>query len=77
MTIKNAVGRPPKMNFKVIYKITDSISHNYSISDSCKYAGISRVTFYRHLSSNETFAKEIATAKEKQNRVNFNFVTVR
>jgi hypothetical protein len=77
MAIKNAVGRPPKMNFKVIYKLADSISHNYTISDGCQYAGISRQTFYRHLNSNELFAKEIAIAKRNQNKVSLNFVTVR
>jgi len=77
MAIKNTVGRPPKMNFKVIYKLADSISHNYTISDGCQYAGISRQTFYRHLNSNELFAKEIAIAKGNQNKVSLNFVTVR
>ncbi len=77
MAIKNAVGRPPKMNFKVIYKLADSISHNYTISDGCRYAGISRQTFYRHLNSNEIFAKEVAIAKENQNKAALNFVTLR
>ncbi|HSX33516.1 MAG TPA: hypothetical protein VLF91_04220 [Candidatus Saccharimonadales bacterium] len=77
MAIKGTVGRPPKVNFKVIYKLTDSISHNYTISDACKYAGVSRVTFYRHLNGSEMFAKEITAAKENQNQVSFNFVTLR
>lgn len=77
MTIKNAVGRPPKVNFKIINRLSDSISHNYTISDGCQYAGISRQTFYRHLNSNKMFAKEIAAAKANQNKVVFNFVTLR
>lgn len=77
MTIKKAVGRPPKMNLEVAYKLVDSISHNYTISDGCQYAGISRQTFYRHLNSNEMFAKEIATAKKNQNKAVLNFVTLR
>lgn len=77
MAIKKAVGRPPKVNFKIINRLADSISHNYTISDGCQYAGISRQTFYRHLNSNKMFAKEIATAKANQNKVVFNFVTLR
>lgn len=77
MAIKKAVGRPPKVNFKIINRLADSISHNYTISDGCQYAGISRQTFYRHLNSNKMFAKEIATAKANQNKVVFNFVTPR
>ena len=77
MATKNSVGRQPKVNIKIINKLADSISHNYTISDGCQYAGISRQPFYRHLNSNKTFAKEIATAKENQNKVTFNFVTLR
>jgi hypothetical protein len=77
MAVKNAVGRPPKVNLKIIYKLADSISNNYTISDATNYAGISRVTFYRHLNNSELFAREIARAKENRNKVQFNFVTQR
>jgi hypothetical protein len=77
MAVRNSVGRPPKFNLKIVNQLADSISHNYNITDSCKYAGVSRTLFYRHLNNNELFAKEIAEAKENRNKVNFNFVTVR
>lgn len=75
MAIKNDVGRPPKMSMKIIDKLSDSISHNYSVSDSCKYAKISTNTFYRYLKSEPIFADKIATARENQSKVNFNFRT--
>jgi len=75
MAIKRAVGRPPKFNIKIMLKIADSISHNYSVVDSCIYAGISRDTYYRHLKSEELFCEKIAIAFENQNKVSFSFRT--
>lgn len=76
MAIKNTVGRPPKMSMKIIDKLSDSISHNYSVSDSCKYAKISTNTFYRYLKSEPIFRERIVTAREDQNKVSFNFRTL-
>jgi hypothetical protein len=75
MGIKKAVGRPPKMSMKIIDKLADSISHNYSISDSCRYARISRTTFYHYLKSEPIFKAQIDNAKVNQNKVIFNFRT--
>ena len=75
MPIKNAVGRPPKLNFKIINKLSDSISHNYNISDSCKFAKISRSSYYHYLNNNSVFADEMELARKKQNKVSFNFRT--
>lgn len=76
MAIKNAVGRPPKMSMKIIDKLSDSISHNYNVSDSCKYAKIARSTFYQYLKTEPIFANKIAIARENQNKVSFNFRTL-
>lgn len=73
MTAKKAIGRPPKVDYKIIIKLADAIQHNSNITDACRYAGISRDTFYRHL-SNEVFAEKIATAKDNQNKVVFSFL---
>lgn len=70
-----AVGRPLKFNIKTMNKIADSISHNYSIVDSCRYAGISRDTYYRHLKSESLFREKITTAFENQSKVSFSFRT--
>ena len=73
--LKKAVGRPPKFNIKMMLKITDSISHNYSIVDSCAYAGVSRDTYYCHLKSEALFCEKIAAAFDNHTKVNFNFRT--
>ncbi|HEY4963404.1 MAG TPA: hypothetical protein VIH90_01780 [Candidatus Saccharimonadales bacterium] len=75
MAIKNAVGRPPKFNMKIVNKLSDSISHNYSVSDACKHARIGRSTYYCYLKTEPYFADKMATAKDMQNKVNFNFRT--
>lgn len=75
MAIKKAVGRPPKMSIKIIDKLADSISHNYNISDSCRYARISRTTFYYYLKSEPIFKAQINNAKDNQNNVSFSFRT--
>lgn len=74
MATQKAAGRPPKVNFKIITKLADAIQHNSNITDACRYAGISRDTFYRHL-SNEVFAEKMAIAKENQNKLVFSFLT--
>ena len=75
MATPKAIGRPPKVNFKIIVKLADAIPHNSNITDACRYAGISRDTYYRHL-RNEVFAEKMATAKYNQNKVVFSFLTV-
>lgn len=72
--VSKALGRPPKVNYKTIVILADSIQHNSTISEACRYAGISRDTYYRHL-SNEVFAEKMAIAKDNQNKVVFSFLT--
>ena len=74
MAAPKAIGRPPKVNYKIITKLADAIQHNSNITDACRYAGISRDTYYRHL-SNEVFAETMATAKDNQNKVIFSFAS--
>ncbi len=57
-------------------KLADAIQHNANITDACRYAGISRDTFYRYLNSEEVFAEKMAVAKDNQNKVVFSFLTV-
>lgn len=75
MAAQKAVGRPPKVNYKIIIKLADAIQHNSNITDACRYAGISRDTYYRHL-SNDVFAERMNTAKVNQNKVVMNFLTI-
>ena len=74
MTAKKAIGRPLKVDYKIIIKLADAIQHNSNITDACRYAGISRDTFYRHL-SNEVFAEKMVTAKKNQNKLLMSFLT--
>ncbi len=74
MKIKKAIGRPPKVSYKTIFRLVDAIQHNSTISEACHYAGISRNTYYSYL-DNEVFAEKIAKAKEDQNKVVLSFST--
>lgn len=76
MTPKKAIGRPLKVDYKIIIKLADAIQHNANITDACRYAGISRDTFYRHLNNEEVFAEKMTVAKDNQNKVVFSFLTV-
>lgn len=51
MAIKKSIGRPLKVDYKVIIKLADAIQHNANVTDACRYAGISRDTYYRHLNT--------------------------
>lgn len=74
MATYKVVGRPTKVNYMIIVKLADSIQHNSTISEACRYVGISRDTFYRHL-SNEVFAEKMTTAKINRNKAVFSFLT--
>ena len=76
MAIKKTVGRPSKVDYRVIIKLADAIQHNVSITESCRYAGISRDTFYRHLNNEPAFAEKIITAKNNQNKLVMSFLTI-
>lgn len=75
MAIRNAVGRPPKFNTKIVDKLAFYIERNYNVSDSCKFVRISRSTFYKYLKAEPLFADSIATAQNNANKVSFDFRT--
>lgn len=76
MAAKKAIGRPLKVDYKIIIKLADAIQHNANITDACKYAGISRDTFYRHLNNEKVFAERMAKAKDNQTKLVFSFLTI-
>ena len=76
MATPKAIGRPPKVNYRIIIKLADAIQHNSNITDACRYAGISRDTFYRYLNNEEVFAEKMTVAKDNQSKVVFSFLTV-
>lgn len=75
MTVKNAVGRPLKVDAKVLTMLMAAIQTNSNVKDACRYAGISRDTYYRYM-SNKVFAEKMATAKDNQNKLLMSFLTV-
>ncbi len=72
--IKQAVGRPPKLTYKTMFKLADAIQHNSTIEEACRYAGISRSTYFSYM-NNEVFAERMKDAKESRNKVSFCFCT--
>jgi hypothetical protein len=75
MAIKKAVGRPQEFNCKTVRKLADLVAHNYSISDACKLARISKSTYFYYLKREPLFAETMAIAHENQRKVSFNFRT--
>jgi ACT domain-containing protein len=76
MAIIKAVGRPTKMSYRIIIKLADAIQHNANITDACRYAGVSRQTYYHYLKNEAVFAEIMAKAKCNQNKLVMNFLTV-
>ena len=76
MAAHKAIGRPPKVNYKIIIKLADAIQHNATVTEACRHARISRDTFYRHLNNEEVFAEKMTIAKENQNKLVMSFLTV-
>jgi len=76
MAIKKASGRPSKFSIKTVKRIEDLVAHNYTVSDACKIARISRSTYYYYLNNEPLFAETMALAHQNQRKVSFSFRTV-
>jgi hypothetical protein len=76
MTVKNAVGRPLKVDAKVMTKLIAAIQTNSNIKDACRYAGISRQTYYFYLNNELMFAEKMETAKSNRDKLMMSFLTV-
>ncbi len=74
--IKKSAGRPQTITMRTVIILADAISHNTNISDSCRFAGISRSSYYLYMKNNQVFAERIATAKENQTKVTMSFWTI-
>jgi ACT domain-containing protein len=75
MSFKKSVGRPTKIDIRTSSKLADALRNNYSVTDACKWAKISRDTFYRHMNNDMAFAAKMNYAIESRNKVSFNFRT--
>ena len=74
MEIRKAIGRKPKVTYTTMLSLQDAIQHSATITEACRYAGISRDTYYRYL-GNAVFAEKMAIAKDNQNKIVFSFLT--
>jgi hypothetical protein len=73
--IPKAVGRPNKVDMRVVIKLADMIQHNSTISEACEFAGISRETYHYYYRNNSYFRNKMIVAKENQNKVVMSFLT--
>lgn len=76
MKIRKAVGRKQKITMNTVVILSDAIAHNTNITDSCRFVGISRSSFYYYLKNNQVFAERIAVAKQNQREVPMGFWTI-
>jgi len=76
MAISKPVGTPTVLKIRTLLRLTDALKNNYNITDSCKRAGISRNTYYRHLKNDMAFEARVDYAVECRNKVSFNFDTI-
>lgn len=75
MAIKKTVGRPTKMDFRILIKIADAIQHNATIDEATRFAGVSRQTYYYYLNTNSVFAEKMAIAHSNKNKAVMSFLT--
>lgn len=76
MFYRKEPGRPSKVTWDVIVKLADSLQHNSTITEACRYAGISRQTYYNHLNDEYgVFAVKMEAAMNNQNKAVFSFLT--
>lgn len=75
MSPKQAIGRPHKVDYRVMIKLADAIQHNATIGEACRFVGISRQTYFSYFNNNPVFREKMSTAKANQNKVVFSFLT--
>jgi len=76
MEIRKTTGRPPKVTYTTMLRLEDSIQHNSTITEACRWVGISRTTFFYYMRNNEVFRQRMLAAKQRQNEVVFSFFTI-
>ena len=76
MEIRKAIGRKPKVTYTTMLRLADAIQHNSTITEACRWTGISRTTFFYYMRNNEVFREKMDAAKENQNKVVFSFFTI-
>lgn len=75
MAIKKAMGRPHKVDYRVMIKLADAIQHNASVSEGCAFVGISRQLYYFYFNNNPVFREKMTAAKNNQDKLVMSFLT--
>jgi hypothetical protein len=76
MEIRKATGRKPKVTYATMLRLADALQHNSTIAEACRWAGISRTTFFYYMRNNEVFEEKMLAAKQDQTKVVFSFFTL-
>jgi ACT domain-containing protein len=76
MEIRKALGRKPKVTYTTMLRLEDAIQHNSSISEACRWTGISRTIFFYYMRNSAVFREKMLAAKDNQNKVVFSFFTL-
>lgn len=63
--IKNNIGRPVIVNYRTLARLEEALENGANVTKACKYAGISRETFYRYVKNEDIFAERIRIARRR------------
>ncbi len=61
---KAKIGRPTKMTVEVVKKLTEAFKDDFTVEEACRYAGISKETYYQECKRKPGFADEMARAQD-------------
>lgn len=61
---KHPGGRPLKINETIVQKLVEGFKDDFTVEEACRYAGISKVTFYAECKRDPAFANEMDRAQD-------------
>jgi len=61
---KSKAGRPTVLTEEVVRKFEEAFKNDFTDTEACLYAQISRETYYFHKSKNKIFSDKMDTAKQ-------------
>ena len=61
---QSSLGRPRAIESATVQELVEAFKHGYSVSMACNKVGIARSTYYKELSSNESFSDKVQAAQE-------------
>ena len=61
---QSGLGRPRAIESATVQELVEAFKHGYSVSMACNKVGIARSTYYKELSSNESFSDKVQAAQE-------------